>query len=200
MPSPDLTDLIRVLSGESVFDRDTDSKILQVSNHISARAMFELFKRCETSSPNWAQEFAEELMEIPREEHFGLISFEDGRWQDGESSGFRKGSPTDYVICMTDEEAVLEDSPDTSAEHFLRLQFTNAEACFYQFHLFPSFDEPFIQSVSRKRADDSQYLCIRVEHPEQLQIFIENLRRNPHFVKVHNSTLEEFVHAPSHAM
>jgi hypothetical protein len=184
MPTPDATDLIRILLGESVFDRDIGSKILQAANEVSCRAMFELFRRCDTSSPGWAAEFAEGLMEIATGCPSVLIGFDDGRWQGLESGG---------------DEAVV-DTPDTSAEYFLRLQFSSAAACFYQVHLFPTFNELFIEEVSRKRADDSQFLRIKLAHPDDLQVFIQNLRGNPHFVKVYNSTPEEFDQAPSHAM
>ena len=181
MPSPDPTDLIRLLSGESVFDRDTDSKILQAANEVSGRAMFELFKRCDTSEPNWAQEFAGGLMEISTGDPGSLIGFDDGRWQGLESDG---------------EE--FPDSPhDTSQEYYLKLEFADTEACFYQFHLFPAFEEPFIHEVSRKRAAEYQYLRIQVAHPEDLQVFIQNLRGNPHLVKVHDSDANEFQEAPS---
>lgn len=177
MSSPDPTELIRLLSGESVFDRDTDSKILQAANEVSGRAMFELFQRCDTSSPNWVQEFADGLMEISTGDPCALIGFDDGRWQGRESDG--------------------EDLQDTSQEYYLKLEFVDSDACFYQFHLFPAFEEPFLQEVSRKRAEEYQYIRIQIAHPEDLQVFIQNLRGNPHFVKVHDSTANEFQEAPS---
>ena len=183
MPAPDPTDLIRLLSGESVFDRDTDSKILQVANEVSGRAMFELFHRCDTSEPNWACEFADELMEISTGDPCSLIGFDDGRWQGLEG----------------DEDEIPEE-PQNPVEHFLRLEFTDTEACFYQFHLFPSFNEPFIHEVARKRANESQFVRISLTHRDDLQVFIQNLRGNPHLVKVHDSSPDEFRRAPSHAM
>jgi hypothetical protein len=181
MTAPDPTDLIRLLSGESVFDLDTDSKILQAANEVSGRAMFELFKRCDTSVPNWEQDFAGGLLEISTGDPGSLIGFDDGRWQGLESGG----------------EYSPDDTTDKSQEYYLKLEFADAEACFYQFHLFPTFEEPFFQEVSRKRADEYQYLRIRIAHPKDLQVFIRNLRRNPHFVKVHDSAAHEFDEAPS---
>lgn len=183
MNAPDPTDIIRVLSGESVFDLDTDSKIVQAANEVSARAMFELFQRCDTSAPKWAQEFAEGLMEITIGDPSVLIGFDDGRWQGREG----------------DEEDLPEDT-ETSVEFFLRLEFSDVEACFYQFHLFPTFEEPFIRDVARKRADESQFIRIGIAHSDDLQVFIQNLRHNPFLVKVHESSAEEFIQAPSHAM
>lgn len=181
MPVPDPKDLIRLLSGESVFDRDTDSRILLAANEVSGRAMFELFRRCDTSLPDWAQEFADVLTELTTGDPGSLIGFDDGRWQGRESDG----------------EDVSGDSSDRSHEFFLKLEFADADACFYQFHLFPAFDEPFLQEVSRKRADKYQFLRIQIDHPDDLLVFIQNLRGNPHFVMVHDSTEDEFQEAPS---
>lgn len=181
MPTPDPKDLIRLLSGESVFNRDTDSKILQAANEVSGRAMYELFRRCDTTLPNWAQDFAEGLMEISTGDPCSLIGFDDGRWQGLESGG----------------EEIPDELSDTSQEFYLKLEFADADACFYQYHLFPTFEEPFIQEVSRKRANEHQYLRIQIAHPDDLQVFIQNLRGNPHFVKVHDSTADEFQEAPS---
>ena len=183
MASPNPIDLIRLLSGESVFDRDTDSKILQAANEVSGRAMFELFKRYDVASPNWVRGFAEGLMEISTGDPSSLVGFDDGRWQGLESDG--------------DD---IPEVPENPAEYFLRLEFMSPEACFYQFHLFPSFDEPFIHEVSRKRADESQFVQISVAHRDDIQVFIQNLRGNPHLVKIHDSTADEFHEAPSHAM
>ena len=183
MPAPDPTDLIRLLAGESVFDRDTDSKILQAANEVSGRALVELFMRFDVSVPNWASEFADGLMEISSGDPFALIGFDDGRSQGLES-----------------EDNEIPEIPENPPEYYLRLEFTGTEACFYQFHLFPSFDEPFIHEVSRKRAGESQFVRISITHRSDLQVFIQNLRGNPHLVAVHDSTADEFRQAPSHGM
>ena len=179
MPTPALHDVLRILAGESVFDRDTDSKILQASNEVTARALYELLREYDTNSPDWAKEMANDLMEISEGDPSVLIGFDDGRWQGREGDD--------------------EDLPPESGFHeeYLKLEFVNADACFYQFHLFPTFDEPFFEEVSRKRAYEFQYLNIRVTHPDDVQVFIQNLRGNPHLVKVHQSNEEEFSSAPS---
>jgi hypothetical protein len=84
MPTPDASELIRLLCGESVFGRDTDSKILQASNEMSGRMMFEMFARCDTSREGWAQEYADGLLEPAAGDPLVLVGFDDGRWQGGD--------------------------------------------------------------------------------------------------------------------
>lgn len=191
MPSPDPSILIRLLAGEAVFDRDTDSRILEAANEVTARALFEAFRRCDTSSPHWGEAFAELLKEISPGCPSILIGFDDGRWQGLESAGEE---------ATEDSPGASPTPPDPRVEYFLRLQFSNADACYYQYHLVPSFNEPFIHAASRKRAGDSQYLRLTISRPEDLQVFIQNLRGNPHLEKVHDSSPEEFDQAPSHGV
>lgn len=167
-----------------MFGRDTDSKILQAANEISARAMFELFRRCDTGSSGWADDFANGLMEIATGDPSVLIGLDDGRWQGLESNG----------------EDLPEADPATAADFYLRLEFTNEDASYYQFHLFPPLDEPFIQGAARKREGACQHLMITLAHPDDLQVFIQHLRSNPHLKEVHDSTAEVFHAAPSHAI
>ena len=184
MPTPDPSELIRLLSGEQVFGRDTDSKILQAANEVSARAMFEMFTRCDTSRTGWADEFADGLMEIATGDPSVLIGFDDGRWQGLES----------------DEEALPEAESATASDFYLRLEFTDEDASYYQFHLFPPLDEPFIQGAARKREGTCQHLMVTLARPDDLQVFIQHLRSNPHLKEVHDSTAEVFNAAPSHAI
>jgi hypothetical protein len=182
MPKPDLSLLIQILNGEQVFDRDTDSRILQAANEVSARLFVEFLEKCDTSAPTWAKEFADQLMEIRSGDPSILVGFDDGRWQGLESG---------------DGEPESNAAAKTSSEFYLRLEFTDADACYYQFHLFPAFDEPFIESAVRKRSDQFQFLKVTLAHPDDLQVFIQNLRGNPHLRYVHDSTEEEFNRAPS---
>ncbi|MGB0582564.1 MAG: hypothetical protein ACPGVU_23005 [Limisphaerales bacterium] len=184
MTSPDPKLLCRVLGGAAVFDRDTDSKILQAANGMSARAMFELFKRCDTKQKGWELGFAAALMEMTTGDPSILIGFDDGRTQGLEA----------------DEADLPEDMSETSADYYLKIEFTDADACYYQFHLFPAFDEPFIEGAARKREDRFQHVLVTLAHPDDLQVFIQNLRRNPHLRRVHDSSLEEFNDAPSQAV
>jgi hypothetical protein len=184
MPIPDPTELIRLLCGEQVFGRDTDSKILQAANEMSARVMFEIFKRCDTSREGWEVEFADGLMEITTGDPSVLIGFADGRSQGLESSG-----------------AEVQDEDSTAASDFyLRLEFSDEDACYYQFHLFPTLDEPFIQRAARKREGKCQHLMVTLAHLDDLQVFIQRLRFNPHLKEVHDSTVDVFNAAPSHAI
>lgn len=184
MPTPDPSELIRLLSGEQVFGRDTDSKILQAANEVSARAMFEMFTRCDTRRDGWAEEFADGLMEIATGDPSVLIGFDDGRWQGLES----------------DEEDLPEDEAATASDFYLQLEFTDEKASYYQFHLFPPLNEPFIQGAARKREGSFQHLKVTLAHPNDLQVFIQHLRSNPHLKQVHDSTPEVFNTAPSHAI
>jgi len=184
MPTPDPSDLIRMLSGEQVFGRDTDSKILQAANEVSARAMFEMFARIDTSRDGWAREFADGLMEIATGDPSVLIGFDDGRWQGLEA----------------DADDLPEIDSATTSDVYLRLEFTDEDASYYQFHLFPRLDEPFIQGAARKREGACQHLMVTLAHPDDLQVFIQHLRSNPHLKEVHDSTEEAFNAAPSHAI
>ena len=167
-----------------MFGRDTDSKILQAANEVSARAMFEMFMRCDTSRNGWAEEFADGLMDLSMGDPSALIGFDDGRRQWLES----------------DADELPENGSATATDFYLRLEFTDEDACYYQFHLFPPLDAPFIQGASRKREGACQHLIVTLAHPDDLQVFIQHLRSNPHLKGVHDSTEEVFIAAPSHAI
>ena len=184
MKHPDPTQLIHVLCGKEVFGRDVDSKILQGANEVSGRAMFELFRTCNTNSTAWASEFADDLMELSTGDPSALISLDDGRWQ---------GLEEDWELPLA------EDSP-SATDYYLKLEFSDSDACYYQFPLFPSLDETFIAGGARKREDQFQHLMVTLAHPADLQVFIQNLRSNPHLKHVHDSSEEEFNQSPSHAV
>jgi hypothetical protein len=184
MPAPDPSDLIRIFSGNTVFGRDTDSRILQAANGMSGRLMFELFLRRDTSRDGWAREFADELFELSTGDPSILVGFDDGRWQGRESADGE----------LPDGESV------TACDHYLRLEFTDEDASYYQFHLFPNLDESFLLGASRKREGAFQHLRVTLAHPDDFQVFIQRLRSNPHLKVVHDSSAEEFNAAPSHAM
>ena len=167
-----------------MFGRDTDSKILQATNEMSGRMMFEMFVRCDTSREGWAQEYADGLLELATGDPSVLVGFDDGRWKGAESS---------------DEDLAACDSA-TACDFYLRLEFTNEDACYYQFHLFPTLDEPFIEGACRKREGRFQHVMVTLAHPDDLQVFIQNLRSNPHFKEVHDSCIEVFEAAPSQSV
>ncbi len=184
MPTPDPSELIRLLLGEQVFGRDTDSKIRQAANEVSARAMIEMFRRCDTSREGWADEFANGLMEITTGDPSVLIGFNNGRSQGRESTTGEVQDETSTAAC----------------DYYLQLEFTDELASYYQFHLFPPLDEPFIQGAARKREGERQHLRVTLAHPDDLQVFIQHLRSNPHLKEVHDSNAEAFNAAPSHSV
>jgi predicted ABC-type exoprotein transport system permease subunit len=113
--------------------------------------------------------------------HFqsGRIGFDTDPIQDSESAPATKEQPT---------------------EHYLRLVFRDEQAAYYQFHLFPDLDAEYVLQASRKRTGAVQHVRITVSRPNVLQDFIESCRSNPHFIRVEESTPEEFHQAPSNAV
>ena len=180
---PDPTLLLRVISGETVFGLDVDSKIRQGSNETSAMALVQLFNRCDDSVPGWEKDFADSLMEHSTGDPSCLIGFDDGRWQ-----GLEEGDDGDWT------------EPVAESVHYLKLGFTNADAAYYQFHLFPAIEAPFLAGCSRMREGEFQHLRIELTAPTHLQEYIRRLRSNPHLVSVEESTEEIFNAAPSHAV
>ena len=183
MKTPNPTQLIQVLCGEEVFGRDIDSKISQGANEVSGRLMFELFNKCDTNKADWAPTFANDLLELTTGDPSVLISLDDGRWQD-----------------LDEEDVPPPEDSLTATDYYLKLEFSNTDACYYQFQLFPMFDEPFICGSVRKREDQFQHLMVTLSHPDKLQIFLQNLRKNPHLRHVHNSSESKFNQAPSHSV
>jgi hypothetical protein len=181
---PDPSNLLRIIAGESVFGMDVDSRIRQASNCMSARLMIELFNRCDDSKPEWQAEFAESLSEFTLGDPSALIGFDDGRWQGKE----------------VDDESVLPPVPEPNCTYYLKLTFRNEDAAYYQFSLFPAMDEPFLAGGARKRESQFQHVRVDLAHPDDLQLFIEGLRSNPHLISVEESTGEVFSKAPSHAV
>jgi hypothetical protein len=113
-----------------------------------------------------------------------LVSLDDGRWQGLETS------------C----ESELSPVPEARSSHYLKLTFRNEEAAYYQFPLFPPMDEPFLAGGARKRELQYQHVRVDLERSEDLQLFIEGLRSNPHLIAVEESSEEIFHAAPSHSV
>jgi hypothetical protein len=181
---PDTSSLLRVIAGESVFGMDADSRIRQAANCMSARLMVELFNRCDDSKPDWGIEFAESLSEFALGDPCALIGFDDGRWQGREG--------------VDGEE--LPPIPEANFSYYLKLVFRNEDTAYYQFPLFPSMDEPFLAGGARKREGEFQHVRVDLSRPDDLQLFIEGLRSNPHLLAVEESTEEIFGAAPSHGV
>lgn len=151
---------------------------------MSARLMVELFFRCDDSKPGWEVEFAESLSEFGLGDPISLIGFDDGRWQGKE-------------VADGDDISL---NPEANSSHYLKLTFRNEDAAFYQFSLFPSMSEPFLAGGARKREAEFQHVRVDLAHPDDLQLFIEGLRSNPHLIAVEESTEEIFRSAPSHGV
>ena len=181
---PDSSILLRIISGESVFGMDTDSRIRQASNCMSARLMIELFSRYDDSNPGWEVEFAEALSEFSLGDPSALVGFDDGRWQGKEVADGDEVSPV----------------PEANSSHYLKLTFRNEDAAYYQFSLFPRMDEPFLAGGGRKREGAFQHVRVDLAHPDDLQLFVEGLRSNPHLIAVEESTEDTFWAAPSHGV
>lgn len=151
---------------------------------MSARLLVELFGRCDDSKLGWEGEFAKSLSEFGMGEPSVLIGFDDGRWQGKEVADGGDISPI----------------PDENSTHYLKLTFRNEDAAFYQYSLFPSMNEPFLAGGARKLDGAFQHVRVDLPHPDDLQLFIEGLRSNPHLIAVEESTEDVFWAAPSHGV
>jgi hypothetical protein len=179
-PSPqNIADII--LSRRQVYGLDADSSIRQAANRYTARALFEILARLDDESADFPSQLLALLSDFGCEVS-SVIGFDTGD------------------IPTIDAEA---DTPVPSvkpAEYFLKLVFRNEDAAYYQFPLFPQLESDYLLGASRKRAGAVQHIRIELSRPEALQTFIESCRSNPHFVRVEESTADEFQRAPSNAI
>lgn len=185
MPDPSL--LLRAIAGETVFGLDVDSRIRYASNSMTARLLVDLFQRCDDTQADWVQRFTESLDECKVGGPDLLMGLDDGRAGHEEALDENDGS--------LDDPGEAEGFPC-----YLKLVFTNAEAAYYQFPLFPALNEPFVLGAARMRESEFQHLRVDLRRREDLQRFIEGLRVNPHLVAVEESSEEVFGKAPSHAV
>lgn len=180
-PSPaQIADI--VLNRREVYDLDTDSLIRQAANRLTAKALFELLARLDDQSPGFASQLSALLHGFPGEEPSFLIGFDTG------------DLPT------ADEPPDIPEPPKGPIEYYLRLVFRDEKAAYYQFELFPDLDADYVCGASRKRVGAVQHLRLELSRPEALQAFIESCRSNPHFLRVEQSTADEFHRAPSNAI
>lgn len=180
-PSPEqIADI--VLSRRQVYDLDTDSRIRQAANRLTARALFELLARLDDQSPDFASHLSTLLHKLPVEEPSFMIGFDTGDLPTA------AGQPD------------IPKLPEEPSEHYLQLVFRDEKAAYYQFHLFPDLDADYVCGAARKRAGAVQHLCIELSRPEALQAFIESCRFNPHLLRIEQSTAEEFRRAPSNGV
>ncbi len=180
-PSPEqIADII--LNRRQVYDLDTDSRIRQAANRLTARALFELLAHLDDQSPDFATHLSALLHRFPGEKASHVIGFKTG------------ALPTAH------EQSPIPAPPKEPSEHYLRLVFRDELAAYYQFHLFPDLDAHYVCSTSRKRDGAVQHLRLTLSHPEALQVFIESCHSNPHFLRVEQSTADEFHRAASNAI
>jgi len=183
MPAPSPTQIVDiVLNRRQVYDLNTDTCIREMANRLTPRALLELLARVDDRSADFTSSLAALLRNLPARGPSSLIAYEALRLQ-----------------TVRHEPKVPKRSQEP-IEHYLRLVFRDEQAAYYQFHLFPDLDAPYILAASRKRAGAIQHIRIEITHPEALQEFVELCRRNPHFLRVEESTAEEFRRAPSNAI
>jgi hypothetical protein len=175
--SPDkIADII--LGRRQVYDLNTDSHIRQIANRLTARALFELLARFDDESPDFGSHISAHLPGVGGEELYGLIGFDTG-----ENQGVDPLETTEQ--------------PDESGDCYLKLVFCDEQAGYYQFPIFPDLSPDYVLGATRKRAGAVQHIRITLSRPQALQTFIESCRSNPHFVRVEESTADEFENAPS---
>jgi hypothetical protein len=180
-PSPEkIADI--VLSRRQVYGLDADSYIRQAANRLTARALFEVLGSFDDESPDFASQLSVLLSEFKGEEVSYLIGFNTGD------------------LPSANSEANTPLPPDKPTEYYLRLVFRDEDAAYYQFPLFPPLEADYVLGAARKRAGAVQHIRIQFSHPEALQSFIESCRSNPHFVRVEESTADDFERAPSNAI
>jgi hypothetical protein len=176
-PSPEkIADI--VLSRRQVYGLDADSHIRQAANRFTARALFELLAHLDDEAPDFAAQLSALLSELGCEEVSTLIGF-----ATGDVPG--AGTPA---------------QPEMPTEYYLKLVFRDENAAYYQFPLFPNLNAEYVLGAARKRAGVVQHIRIELSRPGALQTFIESCRSNPHFLRVEESTADEFQRAPSNGI
>lgn len=169
-----------VLNRREVYSLEIDSRIREAADRLSARAFFELLSRLDDREAS----FGETLLEMCRDLQ------ESGTYV----IGFAEN------VTESDGDEPVPEEPVAAAEYYLRMVFRNEDAAYYQYPLFPNMDRNYIIGGARKRAGDLQYVRLELTDGRFLQTFIEECRRNPHFVRVEECTAEEFRDAPSNAV
>jgi len=178
-PTPDqIADI--VLGKQRVYDIDVDSRIRELANRVTARAFFELLGRLDDNSPTFGSEVFETLGGA-LSELSGVIGFDTG--------DIRHGDPSDA------EEEIAKPK-----EYYLKLVFCDEQAAYYQFPIFPDLAADYVLGATRKRTGAVQHLHLTLSGPEALQTFIALCRSNPHFVRIEESSVDEFERALSNAI
>ena len=177
-PSPEqLVDII--LNRREVYGLDADSRIRQAANRLTARAFFEFLEKLDNDSADLPSQLARLLDEFGGEELSYVIGFDTG------------------TVPASEGEAVVPPPANEPADYYLKLVFADEAAAYYQFPLFPDLGADYVRGAARKRSGAVQHIKIELASSDALQLFIESCRANPHFVRIEQSTAEEFRLAPS---
>ena len=183
MGSPSAEEIADIILGRrQVYSLDADTLIRQAANQLTARALFEVIEHLDADSRDLAARVSTLVNEISGGELTHCIGFHTGKIPTGDSEA---GAPKE---------------PEKPTEYYLRLVFCNEDAAYYQFPLFPNLEADYVLGATRKRAGAVQHLRVDLASPEALQWFIESCRSNPHFVRVEESSAEEFERARSDSM
>ena len=84
---------------------------------------------------------------------------------------------------------------------FLRVQFRDVDAAYYQFHLFPDYDfRSDGVSLARLRNGDSQYIQLNDADADEREQFERYLLRNLHVISVTEITMDEYLSKRSEAV
>jgi hypothetical protein len=175
-----ITDI--VLNRRQVYHLDTDSRIREAANRLTARLLFEVLARLGDHAADFGSQLSALLREFPVGGPSYMIGFDTGYF------------PT------ADDQLDIPELPKEPSEYYLRLVFRDEAAAYYQFHLFPDLDASYVCGASRKRAGAVQHLRIELSDPDALQAFIASCHSNPHLLRVEESTADEFHRAPSNAI
>jgi hypothetical protein len=170
-----------ILGRREVYNIDTDSRLREAANRLTAKAFLELFDKIDDQSPEFHEVISKLLANLPVEGPNYMIGFQD----------------------QMPDDTTPESEPETEVppiSYYLRLVFANEDAAYYQFPLFPDLNAPYIRGAARKRSGAIQHLRLDLSSSAALQTFIEDCRKNPHFLRIEQSTADEFMRAPSNSV
>jgi hypothetical protein len=175
-PTPEqIVDII--LSRREVYGLDIDSRIREASNHLTARAFFEVLARIDMNAPDIGSALSDAFSEF-RSELMGVIGFA--------TPEAKSADPNDFET--TDEKA---------KQYCLKLIFHDEQAAFYQEPLFPDLSADHVLGATSKRKGAIKHLRITFSNADALQTFMEACHANPFLLRVESSTDEEFERAIS---
>jgi hypothetical protein len=175
-PSPEqILDII--LARREVYGLDIDTRIREASNHLTARAFFEVLARIDMNAPDIGSALSDTFSEH-RSELIGVIGFATPQMQ--------MANPTEF-----------ETADEKAKQYCLNLIFSDEQAALYQEPLFPDLDADYVLGATCERKGAVQHLRITLSSADALQTFMESCHANPFLLRVKTSTDEEFERAIS---